>query len=265
MATAKKSTSKKTAVSKRTDQTVASPKRSIRKKTTSDITSADIDSMESAPKTKIITKKYLYAVAGIIVVVGLLFAASRLWVVAWVDNKPITKFELFALMEKRDEGKTADELIQEKLLLSEGQKQRQSVSDAEIEAEILKVETAQGGAAQLDQILAMNRISRVDFRKLVELNLLKQKLFGGDVNITDEQVAAFLEENKASLPPEVMANPESSEAAQTRDRAKEQLKQTKINENFSKWLEEAMQSSRVMRMVPAPTPVAPATPQVTPQ
>ena len=273
MATAKttgKKTATKTSSRSRVEQRVttssraAKPKKVTSKKTVeSDF--SDIDSNNSAPKTKIISKKYLYAVAIVLALIGLLFAASRLWVVAWVDNKPITKFELYSLLEKRDEGNTAEELIVQKLLKSEGDKQRQTVSDQEIEAEIKKVEEQQGGAAQLDQILQVNRTSREDFRKLVELQLIKQKLFGQGVDITDANVDKYIEENKDSLPPGVLDNPESSEAAKLRDSAKEQLKQMKVNENFNKWLEETMQSSRVSRNIPAPTPPPAAMmPQVNP-
>lgn len=251
------------AVSKVTAASVSASKsrKSVRSKKEDEIKTSEIDNQTSdSPKSKIITKKYLYAVAAVVVLVGVLFIASRFWVVAWVDNKPITKFELYSLLEKRDEGKTAEELIVQKLLVSEGQKQRQAVTDAEIEAEIKKIEDLQGGAAQLDQILAINSTTREDFRKLVELQLLKQKLFGGDVNITEEQVDKYMEDNKDALPPDALANPQSSEAAQLRQNVKDQLQQTQIQENFSKWLEEAMNSSRVSRMVPAPT--QPAMPQL---
>ena len=266
-AMATKTTGKKTTAvkTKKVESRVAAPKKVTRKKSSSESNFSDVTTNESsqAPVTKIITKKYLFAVVGVLVVVGVLFAASRLWVVAWVDNKPITKLELYSLMEKRDEGKTAEELIVQALLKSEGDKQKQGVSETEIDAEIVKVEEQQGGAAQLDQILQVNRTSREDFRKLVELQLIKTKLFGTNVNITDEDVAKYLEENKDSLPPEVLTNPESSEAAKLRDSAKEQLKQMKINENFNTWLEEALKGPRVSRTVPAPTPEAPMMPQVT--
>lgn len=251
------------AVSKVTAASVSASKsrKTVRSKKEDDISASEIDSQTSdSPKSKIITKKYLYAVAAVVVLVGVLFVASRFWVVAWVDNKPITKFELYSLLEKRDEGKTAEELIVQKLLVSEGQKQRQAVTDAEIEAEIKKIEDLQGGADQLDQILAINSTTREDFRKLVELQLLKQKLFGGDVNISEEQVDKYMEDNKDALPPDALANPESSEAAQLRQNIKDQLEQTQIQENFSKWLDEAINSSRVTRMVPAPT--QPAMPQL---
>jgi len=264
MATPKTTTKKTTTTApkaRKVEQKISAPKKSSRKKDT-EMNVSEIDSNETS-KSKVITKKYVYAVAGVLGVIVLLFVASRFWVVAWVDNKPITKFELYSLLEKRDEGKTAEELIVQNLLKSEGQKQKATISNEELETEIKKIEEQQGGAAQLDQILQVNRTSREDFRKLVELQLIKQKLFGSDVNITDEDVAKYIEENKDSLPPEVLANPESSEAAKLKDSAKEQLKQMKINENFNKWLEEALKGSRVSRNVPAPT--TQAMPAITPQ
>jgi len=291
MATTKKTTGKKTASkeqvkTKRVEQRVSSPKKNPAKtisrsearvtasktskpKTTSrrktEETFSDIEEGTDSPKTRVISRKYVYAVLAVLIIAALLFLASRMWIVAWVDNKPITKFELYSLLEKRDEGKTTDELIIQKLLKSEGEKQGQKITDAEIEAEIKKVEDAQGGAAQLDQILQVNRTSREDFRKLVELQLIKQKLFGEGSEATEGAVDKYIEDNKDQLPPAVLSNPESSEAAKLRQSVKEQLKQMKINENFNKWLEEAMASSRVSRTSQAPTPPAQMTPPMAPQ
>lgn len=236
---------KKTTV-KKSELKVTAPKKTIRRKA-SEVEFSDFEQPESSLKTKIITKKYLYAVLVVLALIGLLFTASRFWIVAWVDNKPITKFELYSLLEKRDEGKTTEELIVQRLLLSEGQKQKQAVSGSETEIEIKKIEDQQGGPEQLDQILSIQRLSREDFKKLVELQLLKQKLFSGNVNISEEDVNKYIEENKQSLPANVLNNPESSETAQLRDGVKEQLKQLKVNENFNTWLEESLKSSRVIR------------------
>lgn len=259
MAATKKKTTKSGEKTKGSELKVSSPKKTTRRKKTTDEAMSDVGFSESAPKSKIFTKKYLYAVLIVLAVIGVLFTLSRLWIVAWVDNKPITRFEIYSLLEKRDDGKTAEELIVERLLVSEGQKQKQSVSDAEVETEIKKIEEQQGGAEQLNQILEIQKLSQVDFRKLVELQLLKQKLFGTGTAVTDEDVNKYIEENKASLPPGIMDNPESSEAAQLRESAKEQLKQVKVNENFNTWLGEALNSSRVVRgySTPAPAPLAP--------
>lgn len=243
----KKTTKKTTAKSRNTEQKVSAPKKTSRKKQTEEVNFSEVDSSSEPRKSRFLTRKYLYAVAIVLAIIGLLFAASRFWVIAWIDNKPLTKFELYSLLEKRDEGRTTEELIEEKLLLSEGAKQRQSVNDAEVEAEIKKIEEQQGGAEQLDQLLAINRTSRDDFKKLVSLQLLKAKLFGAGINITEDDVNKYIEENKTALPPNILNNPESSEAAQLREGVKEQLKLLRVNENYNNWLNQNLNSSRVMR------------------
>lgn len=251
MATKKTTTKKTPAKTKKsltvTTQKVTTPKKTARKKET-EVTTSEVASMETAPKSKMITRKYIYAVLAVLVVAGLLMAASKYWVVAWVDNKPVTKLELYSMLEKRDQGKTSEELIVEKLLQSEGQKQKQSISDAEVEAEVKKVETQQGGKEQLDQVLAANGTTYEDFRQLVKRQLLIQKLFGQGINITDEDVNKYIEENKDALPPSVMENPESSETAQLKESVKEQLKWTQVSQNYSKWVQEALNSPRVKKM-----------------
>lgn len=249
MATAKKTTktSAKATTSKRADQKVTAPKKSSRKKETTQSTISESATSSESRTPKILTRKYLYAIVVILAFIGVLFTISRFWVVAWVDNKPITKFELYALLEKRDAGKTTEELIVQRLLESEGKKQNQAVTDAEIQSEIKKIEDQQGGAAQLDQILSIQQLTRDDFAKLVRLQLLKQKLFSGGVNVTTDEVTKYIEENKEALPAAVLNNPEGSEAAQLKLNVEEQLRQTKINDNFNKWLQDNLNGSRVMR------------------
>jgi hypothetical protein len=250
----KKTSIKKTSIKKTdsaktgTSQKVSAPKKTTRKKEISEMNVSEMETAESSPRSKVITRKYLYAVAGVVVLIGLLFVASRFWVIAWVDNKPVTKFELYSLLEKRDQGKTSEELITEKLLESEGQKQHASVSDAEVQAEVKKVEEQQGGPDQLKQVLAANGTSYEEFQKLVKRQLLIQKLFGGGIDITDADVDKYMTDNKDALPPAILENPQSSEAAKLKESVKEQLKWGKISENYQKWIQENLNGARVRKM-----------------
>lgn len=232
---------------KKVEQKISSPGKSPKKKVAEEINFSGIGSGEKAPKSKIFTRKYLYVSAIILAVIGLLFAASRFWVIAWVDNKPVTKFALFALLEKRDNGKTTEELIVESLLASEGSKKRQVVNEEEVLTEIKKIEDQQGGAQQLDQILSIRGLNKDDFKKLVKQQLLIQKLFGEGISITEEDIDKYIKDNEDTLTPEVLGAPESSEAAKLREGIKEQLKWGKVNENYNKWLQENLNGSRVIR------------------
>lgn len=244
MATATKK--KKTTVRK-TESKISAPKKTTRKKVESEIVNSETSMPGDFNPSKILTRKYLYIVAVVLAAIGLLFALSKYWVIAWVDNKPVTKFALYSALEKRDAGKTTEELITETLVNSEAGKRRQAVSDAEVEAEIKKIEDQQGGAEQLNQILSIRGLTREDFQKLVKQQLLIQKMFGEGINITDQDVEKYVEENKDSISPEVLNNPESSEAAKLREGVKEQLKWDQVNANYKKWLDENLTGSRVSR------------------
>src|SRR3990167_597797 len=236
MAAKKKTTTKVTA------QEIKA-KKSPSRKTKSEDFSSEISYKEDGPqKSKFLTKKVVFPTLLVLVVVALLFAGGRYMVVAWVDNKPISKFEVYSELDKRYGEDLKQELIVEKLIVSEASKNRVNVSNDEINAEIAKIETQQGGAEQLNQILQIQKISRDDFQKLVKLQLLKQKLFGKDINITDEEVNSYLETNKDAL----------TASSQTiddkfKEGIKEQLKQQKVNENFNNLLNENLSGSRVVK------------------
>lgn len=243
MATAKK----KKATVKKTESKVSAPKKTTRKSSQTESVMSEIKLPGDFNPSKILTRKYLYIVAVVLAAIGILFALSKFWVIAWVDNKPVTKFALYSMLEKRDAGKTTEELITETLVNSEAGKRRQAVADAEVEAEIKKIEDQQGGAEQLNQILSIRGLTREDFQKLVRQQLLIQKMFGEGINITDQDVEKYIEANKESISPEVLNNPESSEAAKLREGVKEQLKWDQVNTSYKKWLDENLTGSRVSR------------------
>jgi foldase protein PrsA len=228
---------KKTTTKRATAQEVKAKKTPARK------TKAEDVSNEDAPGRKsFFTKKVTLSLVLVLGVVALLFAAGKYMVVAWVDNKPISKLELYGELDKRYGEDLRQELIVEKLIVSEASRNRINVSNDEINSEISKIETQQGGADKLNQILEIQKISRDDFLKLVKLQLLKQKLFGKDINITDEEVNSYLETNKDAL-----AAGNQTVDDKFKEGVKEQLKQQKVNENFNKWLTENLAGSRVVK------------------
>lgn len=176
-----------------------------------------------------------------IVVISLLalYLASRYLVIAWVDNQPINRFELYNLLDKQFGAEIREQLITERLILSEARKRQLQVAKEEVAAEIDKVKQQPGGEEQLSQFLQAQGLTQVEFDKIVKVELLKRKMFGNDVQVSDDEVNKFIEGNKEQLP-EVTDKLKSN--------IKEQLKQRKISENYQNWLSETLQSARVSRL-----------------
>lgn len=196
-------------------------------------------------RSKLLLKKIKLAKGNLIitsiVAVSLLglYLASRYLVIAWVDKQPISRFELYNLLDKQFGTEIREQLITERLILTEARKRQVQVAREEIEAEINKVKEQPGGEQQLSQFLQAQGLTQAEFDKIVKVELLKRKMFGKDIQISDEDVNKFIEENKAQLP-EVTDKLKGS--------IKEQLKQRKISENYQNWLSEALQSARVSRL-----------------
>lgn len=176
-----------------------------------------------------------------LVVVGLVILAvlvSRYLVIAWVDKRPISRLEYLQALEQKYGREVKEQLIVERLVNEEALKREVRVSNEEIEAEIKKIEEGQGGKENLSQILQVQGITQIEFRKLVRLQLLKQKMFGKDVEVTEEDVKKYLESQNQS----------SAIDDKQKEEITSQLRLQKINNDFNNWLKGALQSSRVSRV-----------------
>lgn len=175
-------------------------------------------------------------VTGILILV---FVSGNFLVVAWVDKQPISRIEYLQELDKKYGKELKDQLIIEKLLSIEARKKQVLVSENEILEEIKKVEQSQGGAEQLNQILQIQGIKQDEFKKMVKLQILKQKVFGRDVVISDDEINKYLETNK-----EQFKDPDDK----VRESIKEQLKQQKINSNFQNFIKDSLNGPRVIRV-----------------
>lgn len=183
----------------------------------------------------------LLIVLGAVLLIAIL--SNKFLVVAWVDKKPVSRIEFYSNLDKRYGKDLREELIVEKLINNEAVTRKINVTNADITTEIKKLEDQQGGADKLNQVLQLQNLSRDDLGRLIRLQLLRQKLFGAGINISDDEVNKYIDSNKESF-----ASPSGQIDNQTKESVREQLKQTKINESFNKWLTEALKSSRVVRI-----------------
>lgn len=180
---------------------------------------------------------------GLLVVAGLVllgWLTSKYLVVAWVDGQPVTRIELMGELEKRYGKDTREQLVIQKLIANEAKNRGTNVSEEDINTEIKRIEQEQGGADKLKEVLQMQGISQPEFRNLVRLQLLRQKMFGVNVSVADKEVDQYIEQNKAQLPEEI------DNALKLR--IKEEIKQKKVATDYNTWLQEALNGTRVKRI-----------------
>ncbi len=184
---------------------------------------------------------FLLTLIGLLVILFVL--GNKFLVVAWVDKKPITRFEFYNALEKRYGKDLKDELIVERLLNDEAAQKKIVVTDNDVNNEIKKIEDQQGGADKLNQVLSLQNLTRDDLKRLVKLQLLRTKIFSDGVVITDQDVTSYIDANKDVIQKDANGNVDDK----TKQSIKDQLKQQKINDNFNKWLSENLNGPRVNR------------------
>lgn len=232
---------KQTDMPRKKAETNTTPKKRVVKKKSPVVEDVSLSEVSSRPSYLNKLNKKNIAIAAVVVGLGLLaFVASKYLVVAWVDNKPITRLDLMNELNKRYGKDTREQLIIQALIASEADKTGVNVSEADIDAEIKKIEGEQGGADKLNQALEMQGISQGEFRNLVKLQLLRQKLFSSGAGVTVEEVEKYIEENKAQLPETIDDKLKSS--------IKDELAQQKIAATYSAWLKDALAGSRIKRI-----------------
>src|SRR3989339_155963 len=170
-----------------------------------------------------INKKTAIIIAAVIILGVLIYAGKGLFIAAIVDGSPISRLSVISKLEKTSGKKLLDSLIAERLVKNEVKAKKIVVSDEEINGEIKKIEdqiALQGGT--LDEALIAENMSRNDLKTQIILQKELEKLVADRINVTDEEVAQYISDNKISIP--------AGEEAAMSEQIKKELKNQKINQ-----------------------------------
>jgi hypothetical protein len=188
-------------------------------------------------------KKYKYIVIGILVLVVLGMAAMRyksLFVVAMVDGKPILRSELNSRLMAQYGSQALEGLIGERLIFENGQKQKITVADKEIEDRIVEIEKSLGGM-KLDEALKMQGMTRSDFVSRQKIQLTIDKMFSKDISVSAVEVDEYIKNNSMYLT--------ATESAQKAIEAEKAVRNSKIEQKFMEWFNKAKEEAKVNRFL----------------
>lgn len=157
-------------------------------------------------------------IIAIIVPLGVLgYVFKGFFIAATVDNSPISRLAIIQKIEKSSGKNVLNSLITEKLIQNEARAKKIIVSNDEINAEIKKIEDqikAQGGA--FGAALSAQGMTMDELKKQIILQKQVEKLLGDKLNVTDEEAAKYIKDNKVPV-----------------DQAKDDLRNQKLNQEAS--------------------------------
>ncbi len=233
--TTKSAKPRKSVVAKKPEVAKEEKKKNI---TVADVLNSSKKSFPSLKSLGQISKVYLIAGIVILFLAVLIYLFKGSFVVATVNNEPITRLEMLSELEKQNGKQTLDQLITKSLILQEAKKKNVVISDQEVDQEIAKIrKNIEQQGQQLESLLSMQNMTMNDLREQIRIQMTINKLLG-EVSVTDKEVDEYLAQNKDSIP-------ESTDTAELKNSVKEQIKQQKLTDKYQTWIQGLREKSNI--------------------
>ncbi len=120
-------------------------------------------------------------------------------VVATVNGEKITKEDLYNFLVKTNGEQALNVLIIEKIVRLEAEKENIEVTKDDIQAEMDKMIEEFGGEEAFNNALTFYGVTRADMEYDIEMNLYLERLLEPVIEITEDEMKNYFEENKDSF------------------------------------------------------------------
>ena len=177
-------------------------------------------------------------VAVIFVIVALFFAKG-LFVAATVNGSPISRLSVIQELEKQGGKQALEAIINKKLIETELNKQKITVTKEEVDEEIKKIEAqvaSQGGT--LEMALSQQGMTREKLTEQITIQKKLEKLLVDKVAVTETEIDTYIKDSKATPPKDV--NMEDF-----RKQISNQLKQQKFQQEAQRWVSDLTASAKI--------------------
>ena len=188
-------------------------------------------------------KKTLIIALLVLAVLSGLYFLKGFFVVALVNNRPISRWALDRDLEKAAGSQILNTKIAEMLVLQEGRNQKISISDEEINQEAKKLDDqfkAQGQS--LDAVLALQKQSKKEFLRQIKIQLLVEKILGKEIEVTEEEIADYFEANQGLLA-------EGATLASEKENLRQTIFNDKLTAKIQPWLTELQNKANILYFI----------------
>lgn len=194
--TTKKSTTKKTTKRAPQKTTTRTSKMTM---PTPEATDTMVDMMPMSASKNPLSSKFL-TIALVVVGIALLTYKIGPWFVpAIVNNRPVTRFEIWSRMEKSFGDQTLDDIVNEYTLDSAIKKLGAKVDQGKIDEQLAELETQFESLGGLDAALEQRGLTRADLEKQIFTQLAVEEVLKDKIVPTEEEVRAYYDDNSETI------------------------------------------------------------------
>lgn len=175
----------------------------------------------------------------VLIFLGLIYYSKNFFLAAKVNGDLIYKSELLNTLVKQSGKDVLEGMVAERLILQEAKKRIITISKEEAENEVKKIEknvTSQG--QKLDQVLALQGLTREKFREQVKVQKILEKMFSKDINVTDKEIDEFLKTNEQFLTG-------NADIQEVRKNVLQQLRQNKLRDKIQELIQKLKKDSQI--------------------
>lgn len=146
-------------------------------------------------------KQAMYIAIGIIAAsaIFLLAGFNKGEVIATVNGNEIEKDALYEQMVKTSGTEALDIMISDEIIRQEAEKADIEITQEDLDAELAEYEELYGGAEGLAAAIEGSGLTMEDLENEMQTFLKIEKLIGPDIEITDEAIETYFDENKELL------------------------------------------------------------------
>lgn len=235
-----KKTTKKTSVAKKATTKASPVAKPVVKKAVESKSSPVVSTM-AMPKQimpKLESKK-LFKPLVVLLLLALVYLLKDEVIVASVNGQPVTRFALIRTLEQQNASTVLENMTLKLLVEQELKKAGVKVSDEEMDAEIAKIEEQLAAQGQnLDDLLEAQGLKRAEVKEQLALSKGLEKLLADKVNVSDEEIQAYFDENKEMMGDDVVFE-------DIKEDIRTQLQQEKLVAEQQKWFAEIKKSAKI--------------------
>lgn len=166
---------------------------------------------------------------------------------AVVNGQVVPKGDLTRRLIQSYGDDTTQQLVDETLIFQEARKENVQISQAEINTKISDLEKQIPGG--LDAALKDRKMDRTDLDRLIRLQIIKEKILGKDIKVTDADIADYFSKNKDSLAQAVSKKPEEITLDEVRSLIVSSITGSQIQTNYGPWIENLRSQATIKTFV----------------
>lgn len=184
-------------------------------------------------------KPIVIKIGAVVVVLIALFFTKGFFIAATVNGSPISRWSVIKELEKQGGKQALEAMIDQKIIKTELDKQKITVTVEEVDGEIKKIEeqvASQGGT--LEMALAQQGMTKEKLVEQITVQKKLEKLLADKVVVTDADIEAYIKASEAK--PAVGVKIEDF-----KQQLGEQLKKQKFQTEAQQWVMNLVASSTI--------------------